>query len=83
MVCCASSPWCSGLCLADSLSRGADVQEDYDDVSEPEPQAAQTPAGADSALRAPQRELPEVPPDDVEEGDYPEDDDYLEQDPLG
>ncbi|CAL8252844.1 unnamed protein product [Arctogadus glacialis] len=63
---------------ADSGSHGVDILEDNDDVLEPEPKIAETAAEADSGLRTPHRELPEVPPDDMEE-----DHEYLEQDPLG
>ncbi|XP_059916058.1 scavenger receptor cysteine-rich type 1 protein M130, partial [Gadus macrocephalus] len=63
---------------ADSGSHGVDILEDNDDVLEPGPKIAGTAAEADSGLRTPHRELPEVPPDDME-GDH----EYLEQDPLG
>ncbi|CAL8278892.1 unnamed protein product [Boreogadus saida] len=63
---------------ADSGSPGVDILEDNDDVLEPEPKIAETAAEAGGGPRTPHRELPEVPPDDME-GDH----DYLEQDPLG
>ena len=77
-ICHAISASCFGLCLADSGSHGVDILEDNDDVLEPGPKIAETAAEADSGLRTPHRELPEVPPDDME-GDH----EYLEQDPLG